>query len=59
MAQKADAVGSKVSAVSVKRATADSSIAAVDYIIKRWLPIRRRCAAACCAPDARSRSASI
>jgi tight adherence protein B len=38
MAQKADAVGGKVSAVSVKRATADSSIAAVDYIIKRWLP---------------------
>ncbi len=38
LAQKADAVGSKTSAVSVKRTTADSSIAAVDYMIKRWLP---------------------
>jgi tight adherence protein B len=37
LAQKADAV-SKSSAVSVKRATADSSIAAIDYMIKRWLP---------------------
>jgi tight adherence protein B len=38
LAQKADAAGGKASAVSVKRATADSSIAAVDYLIKRWLP---------------------
>ncbi|HUL09224.1 MAG TPA: type II secretion system F family protein [Candidatus Acidoferrum sp.] len=37
LAQKVEASG-KSSAVSVKRATADSSIAAVDYIIKRWLP---------------------
>jgi len=27
-----------VSAVNVRRATADSSIAALDYMIKRWLP---------------------
>ena len=38
MAQKADAVVGKSSAVSVKRATADSSFAALDYMIKRWLP---------------------
>jgi tight adherence protein B len=38
MAQKNDAPGGKISAVSVKRATADSSIAAIDYLIKRWLP---------------------
>src|SRR5215468_8304359 len=38
LAQKVDTGGNKVSADSVKRATADSSIAAVDYIIKRWLP---------------------
>ncbi len=38
MAQKADAIGGKISAVNVKRATADSSIAAIDYMIKRWLP---------------------
>jgi len=38
LAQKADAMGSKTSAVSVKRATADSSFAALDYMIKRWLP---------------------
>jgi len=37
LAQKADAGGSR-SAVNVKRATADSSIAAIDYLIKRWLP---------------------
>jgi tight adherence protein B len=37
LAQKVDAAG-KSSAVNVKRATADSSIAAIDYIIKRWLP---------------------
>jgi len=38
MAQKADVVAGKSSAVSVKRATADSSVAALDYMIKRWLP---------------------
>jgi tight adherence protein B len=38
MAQKADAVVGKSAAVSVKRATADSSFAALDYMIKRWLP---------------------
>jgi tight adherence protein B len=38
LAQKNDAAGGKISAVSVKRATADSSIAAIDYMIKRWLP---------------------
>jgi tight adherence protein B len=38
MAQKAEAAGSALSAVNVRRATADSSIAAVDYLIKRWLP---------------------
>src|SRR5215470_15033356 len=38
LAQKADGGTGKISAVNVKRATADSSIAAVDYIIKRWLP---------------------
>jgi tight adherence protein B len=38
MAQKTDAVVGKSSAVSVKRATADSSFAALDYMIKRWLP---------------------
>src|SRR5215470_13326590 len=38
LAQKADVAAGKVSAVNVKRATADSSIAAIDYIIKRWLP---------------------
>jgi tight adherence protein B len=37
LTQKAEATG-KSTAVSVKRATADSSIAAVDYLIKRWLP---------------------
>lgn len=38
LAQKANAIGSKSSVVSVKRTTADSSFAAVDYMIKRWLP---------------------
>lgn len=38
LAQKADGGATKSSAVNVKRATADSSIAAVDYMIKRWLP---------------------
>ncbi|MGH6927322.1 MAG: type II secretion system F family protein [Dongiaceae bacterium] len=38
LSQKADAAAGRSSAVNVKRATADSSIAAVDYIIKRWLP---------------------
>jgi tight adherence protein B len=38
LAQKAETGSVKASAVNVKRATADSSIAAVDYIIKRWLP---------------------
>lgn len=38
LAQKADGGAGKSSAVNVKRATADSSIAAVDYMIKRWLP---------------------
>jgi len=38
LAQKADGGTGKSSAVNVKRATADSSIAAVDYMIKRWLP---------------------
>ena len=38
LAQKADASAGRVSAVNVKRATADSSIAAIDYLIKRWLP---------------------
>ena len=38
MAQKTDAAAGKSSAVNVKRATADSSIAAIDYLIKRWLP---------------------
>jgi len=38
MAQKADPSAAKSAAVNVKRATADSSIAAVDYMIKRWLP---------------------
>ena len=38
MAQKAEVAGSALSAVNVRRATADSSIAAVDYLIKRWLP---------------------
>ena len=37
MAQKVDA-GPGRSAVNVKRATADSSIVAIDYLIKRWLP---------------------
>jgi len=37
LAQKAEA-GGKSAAVNVKRATADSSIAAIDYMIKRWLP---------------------
>jgi tight adherence protein B len=37
LSQKADGVASR-SAVNVKRATADSSIVALDYIIKRWLP---------------------
>ena len=34
LAQKADAAAGR-SAVNVKRATADSSIAAIDYMIKR------------------------
>jgi len=38
MAQKTDAAAGKSTAVNVKRATADSSIAAIDYLIKRWLP---------------------
>jgi len=38
LAQKADGGGGARSAVNVKRATADSSIAAIDYLIKRWLP---------------------
>jgi tight adherence protein B len=38
MAQKTDALAGKIAAVNVKRATADSSIAAIDYLIKRWLP---------------------
>jgi tight adherence protein B len=38
LAQKADPSAAKTAAVNVKRATADSSIAAVDYMIKRWLP---------------------
>ena len=38
MAQKTDALAGKSTAVNVKRATADSSIAAIDYLIKRWLP---------------------
>jgi tight adherence protein B len=38
LAQKTDASVGKSAAVNVKRATADSSIAAVDYMIKRWLP---------------------
>jgi tight adherence protein B len=37
LAQKADAAAGR-SAVNVKRATADSSIAAIDYMIKRWMP---------------------
>jgi tight adherence protein B len=37
IAQKSDP-RAKSSAVNVKRATADSSIAALDYLIKRWLP---------------------
>jgi len=38
LAQKGDAGAAARAAVNVKRSTADSSIAAVDYIIKRWLP---------------------
>jgi tight adherence protein B len=38
LSQKADAASGRVSAVNVKRATADSSIVALDYMIKRWLP---------------------
>jgi tight adherence protein B len=38
LSQKADAAAGRTSAVNVKRATADSSIAALDYMIKRWLP---------------------
>jgi tight adherence protein B len=38
LSQKTDAAVGRSSAVNVKRATADSSIAAIDYIIKRWLP---------------------
>jgi tight adherence protein B len=37
LSQKADAAVGR-SAVNVKRATADSSIVALDYVIKRWLP---------------------
>jgi tight adherence protein B len=37
LSQKTDG-GVSRSAVNVKRATADSSIVALDYIIKRWLP---------------------
>jgi tight adherence protein B len=37
LSQKTEA-GVSRSAVNVKRATADSSIVALDYIIKRWLP---------------------
>jgi tight adherence protein B len=37
LSQKADAAAGR-SAVNVKRATADSSIAAIDYMIKRWMP---------------------
>src|SRR5262249_47265870 len=37
LAQKARPVGAPT-AISVKRSTADSSIATVDYLIKRWLP---------------------
>jgi tight adherence protein B len=37
IAQKSDP-RVRAGAVNVKRATADSSIAAVDYLIKRWLP---------------------
>ena len=38
LAHKADAGGGAGSTVNVKRQTADSSIAAIDYLIKRWLP---------------------
>ncbi len=38
LAQKAEAASASLSAVNVRRATADSSIAALDYLIKRWLP---------------------
>ncbi len=38
LAQKADAGRGASPVVNVKRATADSSIAAIDYLIKRWLP---------------------
>jgi len=38
LSQKADIAAGRTSAVNVKRATADSSIAALDYMIKRWLP---------------------
>jgi tight adherence protein B len=38
LAQKSDAAGGARSTINVKRATADSSIAAIDYVIKRWLP---------------------
>jgi tight adherence protein B len=38
LAQKGEVAAGKSAAVNVKRATADSSIAAVDYMIKRWLP---------------------
>jgi tight adherence protein B len=37
ISQKGDA-GPGATAVNVRRATADSSIAALDYMIKRWLP---------------------
>jgi len=37
LAQKADPAASR-SAINVKRSTADSSIASIDYLIKRWLP---------------------
>jgi tight adherence protein B len=37
IAQKTDP-RARSAAVSVKRATSDSSIAALDYLIKRWLP---------------------
>jgi tight adherence protein B len=37
LAQKTDAGGAHA-AVNVKRQTADSSVAAIDYLIKRWLP---------------------
>ena len=37
LSQKADAAAGR-SVVNVKRTTADSSIVALDYMIKRWLP---------------------